>query len=177
MVDDLKTTLEEREKTLADLQARVKTLESQVSEKTRVIAAREATIEDQSNQLNERIRQIRHALAQGDDQQHLRQVVDHQAEKAIQIAARPDRVTDSLVVHVQRSDFAGRNAQTADRMLRPVRQPLKPGERRRSTECGSQETESAAARPLARPAGISTTTRTRRVILQIRNVILKCKIC
>jgi hypothetical protein len=58
MVEDLKTTLEEREKTLADLQARVTSLESEVGVKTRVIAAREATIEDQSNQLSERIRQL-----------------------------------------------------------------------------------------------------------------------
>ncbi len=58
MVEGLKTTLEEREKTLDDLQARVTSLESEVGVKTRVIAAREATIEDQSNQLSERIRQL-----------------------------------------------------------------------------------------------------------------------
>ncbi|HEY6951173.1 MAG TPA: hypothetical protein VI758_02130 [Bacteroidota bacterium] len=53
MVDDLKKTLEEREKSVAELTERVQNLQSEVTEKTLVIAARDETIKDQKKMIDD----------------------------------------------------------------------------------------------------------------------------
>jgi hypothetical protein len=52
MVDDLKKSLDEREKTIATIQTQVMNLEGEVSSKTQVIAARDEVIENQTKQIN-----------------------------------------------------------------------------------------------------------------------------
>jgi chromosome segregation ATPase len=52
MVDDLRKTLDDREKTIAQIQTRVLNLEGEISSKTLIIAARDVTIENQTKQIN-----------------------------------------------------------------------------------------------------------------------------
>ncbi len=58
MVDDLKKTLDEREKTIADLNLRVENLQGDVNAKAVMIAERDTTIQNQSRMLDDNTRQI-----------------------------------------------------------------------------------------------------------------------
>ncbi len=58
MVDDLRRTIEEREKSIAELQARVQGLEGEVSAKAQVIAVQDTTIRNYSRQLSHQTTQL-----------------------------------------------------------------------------------------------------------------------
>lgn len=58
MSDNLKKTLEEREQSIADLNAHVQNLETELGEKVRIIATRDTTISQQKQMLDDRVSQL-----------------------------------------------------------------------------------------------------------------------
>lgn len=62
MVDQLKKAIDEREKSIADLQTRVHNLEGDVNQKTQIIAARDETIHTQSQQIEDQEKELNAGL-------------------------------------------------------------------------------------------------------------------